>query len=136
MDIETQFNDLGVDAITGTKLMDILALNVSDFHDPARFMRFKDIIGYFKDVPDSAFVLRKITVGKFVDKLDHVWGYTELARQKAAIKAEAETINKQIGINSKFEDGNPLAVNELVRKSNDIANRANEVDEQMQAYEN
>lgn len=136
MDIEQAFNDLGVDAVNGVKLMNMLGLSSSDFHEPARFMRFKDIIDYFKDVPDPAFVLGRITTGKLVDKLDHVWGYCELARQKSAIKSEADAVNKQIGITSKFEDGNPLAVNELVRKSNDIANRANDIDQQMQAYEN
>lgn len=135
MDIEQAFNDLGVDAVVGTKLMDILGLTSSDFVDPARFMRFKDIIGYFKDVPDSGYILNKITTGKLVDKLDHVWGYTDLARQKQSLKQEATALNKQSETISRFDEENPFAMGELIKKSNELADRSREIDEQMYAYE-
>lgn len=86
MDIERKFEDLGVDAITGLQLMKSLGLYPDDFYDEARFLRFKDIIDYFKDIPDRDYLFNKITIGKNVDKLDHVWGYTQLAQQKDKIR--------------------------------------------------
>lgn len=86
MDIERQFEDLGVDAITGIQLMNSLNINPDDFYDEARFLRFKDVIEYFKNIPDRDYILNKITIGKNVDKLDHVWGYTQLTKQKETVK--------------------------------------------------
>lgn len=86
MDIERKFEDLGIDAITGIQLMKSLNIYPDDFIDGARFMRFKDVIDYFKNIPDRDYILNKITIGKNVDKLDHVWGYTQLSKQKDDIK--------------------------------------------------
>lgn len=96
MDIERQFEDLGVDAITGIELMRQLNINPTDFIDTARFMRFKDVIDYFKDIPDRSYLFNKITIGKNVDKLDHVWGYTQLAQQKNSLKSNIESDTKRL----------------------------------------
>lgn len=90
MDIESKFNDLGVDALTGIQLMKSLNLSPSDFIDEARFLRFKDIIDFFKNIPDREYILNKITVGKNVDKLDHTWSYVQLLGQKDRLKNEVE----------------------------------------------
>lgn len=90
MDITRKFEDLGVDAIVGTRLMSVLKLTPNDFLYPEKFMKLKDVIGYFKDVPDFERVVNRITVGKMVDRLDHVWGYAELNNQLSKAKAKQQ----------------------------------------------
>lgn len=98
MDIERQFEDLGVDAITGVKLMQLTGISSDDFIDPVRFMRFKDVIGFFKDIPDKEYLINRVLLGKVVDKLDHLWGYTQLLQQRAStenrIKELSENLDK------------------------------------------
>lgn len=103
-DIERQFEDLGIDAITGIKIMSALNLNPDDFYDGGRFLRFKDVIDFFKNIPDRDYVLNMITIGKNVDKLDHVWGYTQLQIQKNNIKHTLEEENKKMDLLSGLND--------------------------------
>lgn len=98
MDIERQFEDLGVDAITGVKLMQLTGISPDDFIDPIRFLRFKDVINFFKDIPDKEYLINRVLLGKVVDKLDHLWGYTQLLQQRATtenhIKELSENLDK------------------------------------------
>lgn len=82
MEMEKTFEDLGTDAIVGTKLMNLLGISSDDFIDGARFNQFKDLISYFKQNPDMTYIVNKLTIGKPVDKLNHIWGYVELNKQK------------------------------------------------------
>jgi len=104
MDIERQFEDLGVDAITGIQLMRSLGLYPDDFIDEARFLRFKDVIDYFKEIPDRDYLFNKILIGKNVDKLDQVWGYTQLAKQKDKLKSTLDVENKKLEVISSLGD--------------------------------
>lgn len=133
MDIERRFEDLGVDAITGLKLMRTLGLNQDDFYDEARFMRFKDVIDYFKDVQDTEYLFNKLFVGKMVDRLDHLWGYTQLVKQK-------ENLNKSIEQNTKKLDlimatGDDMAIQEQQDILNANKIELSKTNEQIYSYE-
>lgn len=136
MDIERKFEDLGVDAITGVNLMRLLNLGPDDFIDPTRFERFHDVIKYFKDMPDVNYIVTKLAVGKPVDRLDHVWGYVELARQKAALKDETKGIMDNIDTFSKLGDATQVDVVDGLNKAlSSKLVEAQKVNEQMAAYE-
>lgn len=135
MDIGQRFQDMGIDAITGVELMKSLGLSSDDFIDPARFERFKDVIDYFKNLPDRNYILNRLVVGKNVDKLDHIWGYTELSRQKEILK---EKINSQVikldALNTlgDKDESTKFVESSLVEAKNELA----KINEQISHYEN
>ena len=132
MDIERQFEDLGVDAITGIQLMRSLGLNGDDFYDDVRFMRFKDIIDYFKDVPDRDYLLNMITIGKNVDRVDHVWGYTQLMKQKNQLQKSIDSEQKKYDILSTTED--ELAIKQQEGVLTNFKTELYKTDEQIGQY--
>lgn len=135
MDIEQQFNDLGVDAITGIQLMQSLGLNSDDFYDGARFMRFKDVIDFFKDIPDRDYILNKITIGKNVDRLDHTWTYTQLAKQKRELKSHIEDrMNKLTTIEKLGDEMSHDTVKLLQSQIMDNKVQLSRLDEQLDQY--
>jgi hypothetical protein len=123
MDIETAFNDLGVDAIVGSRLMGMLGLYTSDFIDPARFMRFKEIIDFFKPIPEMEYMVNRITIGKNVDKLDHVWGYTQLSKRRDDLRKHEEETKAKLDTVKDLSD-EPFKVkeieNELLKYQSDL----------------
>ena len=84
--MEDKFNEAGVDAVLGRQLMQMMDLSPMDFVDNARFRRFQDVIKFFKEVPNPGHIIRHLTIGKHVDKLDHIWGYTELQGQRERMR--------------------------------------------------
>lgn len=98
INIESAFNDLSVNAIVATNFMDLLGLNTMDFHDPVRFSRFQQVVQYLKQFPDDTqrFLITKSTRGKPVDKLDQVFEYTNLLKQKYSQEQTLDDLKKQI----------------------------------------
>lgn len=98
MEIQSAFNDLGVNAIVATNLMDLLGLYPDDFHDPVRFSRFQSVVNYLKQFPDDTqrFLITKSTRGKPIDKLDHVFEYTNLLKQKFAQEETLDRLKEEI----------------------------------------
>lgn len=94
---EQAFNELGVNAVDGTEFMDILGLSPMDIADPQRFSRFRSVLDFFKQFPadTSRFMIRKVTNGKNVDKLQYVWEYAELLRQKAQAEKTIERVRTE-----------------------------------------
>ena len=92
--IESAFNELGIDAVVGTELMDWLGVSAIDLGDPQRFSKFQSVIGYFKQFPvdTQRFIIRKAVNGKNVDKLQHIWEYSELLKNKKAVEESLEKI--------------------------------------------
>lgn len=90
--------------------MDLLGLNSSDFHDPVRFSRFKTVVDYLKKFPDDTqrFLITKSTRGKMVDKLDQVFEYTNLLKQKFAQEEAMDRLQEEISAMEAI--GDPQAV--------------------------
>lgn len=136
MDIETKFNDLGVDAVLGFRLMSMLGLNASDFVDESRFLRFKDVITFFKNNPDTEYIINKITTGKSVDRLDHVWGYTELSNQKSNLRQElSNLIMRNDALSSINDDYGNSSKNAIQSMITEKGVQIKKIDDQMSAYE-
>lgn len=94
---ESKFNELGIDAISGVNLMEWLGVSSFDLGDPVRFTKFKDIIGYMKQFPvdTQRYLVRRAVNNKNVDKLNHVFEYTELLKNKKAIEEALERISAE-----------------------------------------
>lgn len=136
MDIERQFEDLGVDAITGIQLMRSLNISPDDFLDSSRFLRFKDVIDYFKNIPDREYILNKVTIGKNVDKLDHIWGYTQLSKQKEDLRNHIDSEMKRLDIiNSLGDEMQHDSVKFIESKIMDRKIELSKINEQIDKYE-
>lgn len=81
---EQAFNDLNIDAVTGVQMLEWLGVVPSELSDPQRFSRLQSIISYFKQFPPDTqrFLIMRATKNKMVDKLQHVWEYSQLLQQK------------------------------------------------------
>lgn len=91
------FNDLHVDPIEGSIIMNKLGISPYDLSDSNTFSRVMDIMGYFQGKEDKEFILDKILVGKNVtNKVDHVWGYTSLRRQYDEYQKQADRLKEQL----------------------------------------
>jgi hypothetical protein len=103
---EQLFNDLNVDVITGVELMEALNIGVDEIGFPQRFHRLQEVVGYLKQFPidTQRYLIRKACYGKQVDKLDHMFEYTNLLKNKyeieqnlGKIKAEKSAVGNDMG---------------------------------------
>lgn len=142
MSIEDNFKDLGVDAITGTELMELLSLTPNDFVDPQRFEKFKNVIKHIKDIPDKEYFLKKITMkGLGDDKLQKVWEYCELAKKKADIEKMKSDLDAEKNVVLRFaseKDTRPEDMEvykEKIFELNNVSSKLRQVEEEMRLYE-
>ena len=142
MSIEDDFKDLGVDAITGTELMELLSLTPDDFMSPQRFEKFKNVIKYIQNVPDKEYFLKKITMkGLGDDKLQKVWEYCELAKKKEEIEKMKSDLDAEKNVvlrfasekNTRPEDME--AYKEKMFELNNVSSKLRQVEEEMRLYE-
>ena len=138
MDIERQLDDLGVDAITGVQLMRMLNLNGYELTDGRKFSQFKDIIDYFKHRPTSEYLINKLTIGKNVDKVEHIWGYVELEKQKEKYNNEISKLKNNIDEVSALQETDPEKIVSLLKRMDfdiaDFTEKISKVDEQLDEY--
>lgn len=134
MDAERNFEDLGVDAIVGTELMLKLGVSNMDLIDPARFMRFQDVVKYLKDVPQRDFIINKITASKMVDKLDHVWGYVQLLNQRSQLEKSIQDKNEELD-KIRFVEGLETSIAEYQTSIEESMSQLNLTIDQMASYE-
>lgn len=90
------FEDLGVDAITGTEIMSYAGVSPDEIQDPVRFERLRDIIDYVKKLPDRRYFVSKVTAGRDGERLDHLWGYVELHKQRESKLSEIKKLEEEI----------------------------------------
>jgi len=97
--MEDKFNDMGVDAFTGSEIMRMAGVSTSDIQSPPIFQKLIDITSYIKTIPPEhrSFFMNKVTAGKNVDKLDHLWGYVELNKRRDSKMKELDSLKTEIG---------------------------------------
>lgn len=88
MSILGKYDDLGIDPIIATELMGILGITVDDLSIPQRFERFKDVAQYIGKFENYPYLIKKLTIAKHVDKLDHMWEWCQLSKEKEHIDSE------------------------------------------------
>lgn len=106
MEVASAFSDLGVDAVTGTLLMESLGLSPDELKSPERFHKLKATIEFLKDYSEDTqrFLINKATRGKLVDKLDHMFGYTNILKEKVAREKVLAEIEKEIAVREGTDD--------------------------------
>ena len=134
-DVETAFSDLGVNAIIGTEMLDLLGLSSVDLQIPQRFSRLQSIISYFKDLPEDTrrFLITKATRGKMVNRLDHVFEYMNLLKNKAARQQELEENTSQLQKFKAIGDFENVSIAQV--KETQIKESLGRVDEEIYLYE-
>mgnify|MGYP007071589672 CR=1 FL=1 len=92
-----KFQDLGVDAIVGSEVMQLTGVTPDDLQDAMIFSRVKDVMDYVKKLPNRGHFISKALIGKNVDKLSHLWGYVELHKRKEEALKGLKEIDEEIG---------------------------------------
>lgn len=96
--MEDKLNDMGVNALLGAEVMTKIGIHPTHLKDGYTFNKVKDIMEYMNTVPpqDRSYFLNRITAGKNVDKLDHVWGYVELNKKRNEAQKGLNKLNEEI----------------------------------------
>lgn len=96
--MEEKLNDLGLGTFLGVDIINTVGVMPESLDNPAVFEKIKDIADYLKTVPPEhrSYFMNRVTVGKNVDKLDHLWGYVELNKQKDSKMKELERLKEEI----------------------------------------
>jgi hypothetical protein len=132
---ETTFNDLGVSAILGTQLLGWLNLSLEDLAIPSRFTKLQGCIDYLKQFPDDTqrFLINKATRGKAVDKLDHLYEYTNLLKEKTSIEANLKANASELSVISGSQD--MMKISELTSKVDSLQTNLRHINEEITIYE-
>ena len=101
--MEDKFNDMGIDAFTGSQIMNLSGVSSSDIKNPAIFQKLFDVVNYVKTVPleHRSHFMNKVVAGKNIDKLDHLWGYVELNKRRDSKMKELDQLKEEIGFYEK-----------------------------------
>lgn len=135
MNAENAFNSAGVDPISGVQLMATLGMSNDDLIIPQRFQKFQEILSFFSKFSEDTqrFLVSKATRGKMVDKLDHIFEYTQLLKQKEGYESELRNLGME---NSAVEmHGDSMLMSELSHRAMDIRQRLSNVREEIDIYE-
>lgn len=81
MSVLEKYSDLGIDPLKATELLDVLGVSADELSAPGRFEKFKQMAKYMIKFDNFPYLIKKLTLTKNVDKLQHVWEWTELSRQ-------------------------------------------------------
>lgn len=95
MSVQEALDSLSVSPIFASRLISALGLQPYELDDPVRFGRLEDVVRNISSHPDPWFLIGKITSGKQVDRLDHVWGYLELSSRLARKAGEMEEASRR-----------------------------------------
>lgn len=122
------FSDMNVDPIKGTEIMGLLNADAIDLQTPGRFERLQDIIAFLQDKEDAEYVIRRLTVDKNKDPIDHVWSFIVL-------KKEHDSLEKQV---RDLHSGNVFNHDEeelLSEKAVSLKRRLNMLKEELSFYD-
>lgn len=135
MSLESSFDQLGVDILTATRLMEILDMSPEEFQSPSRFSKLQSVISYLKQFPEDTqrFLITRATRGKNVDRLNHIYEYTSLLREKEEREQHIASIDKE---RSAIElSADPILQTEVAHRALDARQALNHVKEEIAIYE-
>lgn len=88
MSVIERYQDIGIDPMKATEIMELLGVTPTEFIDPARFKRFQETARFLSKYENYPYLIKKLTVGKQVDRLNHLWEWVVLAERKEALASE------------------------------------------------
>jgi hypothetical protein len=134
MDPESAFNDLGVNAVTGTRLMEMLDVTMTDLIDPQRFSRLRSITEFLSQFPEDTqrFLVNKATRSKNLDKLTHMFEYSELLKERAKAEESLKSCVEEMSM--VLSAGDMDRHMELASKKPSIEKRLADVTEEIDLY--
>ena len=135
INIETTINELGISAITAVELMEALSITPDELGFPQRFHRLQEVVGYLKQFPvdTQRFLIKKACYGKQVDKLDHMFEYTNLLKSKYELENSLKEIAAEksaINMDMDMDQAMKLAIREK-----DVADKLSNVADECGIYE-
>jgi hypothetical protein len=75
-----------LDPILGTEIMSSLGISHDELSIPKNLNKFKEIYHFFKDYPNPTNKITRLAASRpGVDRMDIVWTWVELQRQKAEL---------------------------------------------------
>lgn len=75
-----------IDPIQGTELMDLLGVEYYDLESPAKFRKFDEISKHFRGKQNlKGQILKILQKRPFEDKMDAVWRYVQLEKERERI---------------------------------------------------
>jgi hypothetical protein len=133
MNAESIFEELGVSAITGVNLLDWLSISPEELSIPQRFSKLQGIIGFLKSFPEDTqrFLVNKATRGKQVDKLDHMFEYTNLLTKKSEHEQELKMIEQEKSVVA-FDQ---VRMDELQLRESEVKKNLDQTLEEVYLYE-
>lgn len=135
MEAETVFSDLGVNALDGTRMMDMLGIHMSELNIPQRFFKLHEIIKYIRQFPEDTqrFLVNKAVRNKNVNKLDHMFEYMHILKEKESYETQLRDIEKELSIFDPAIDFHKVA--ELQLAENSIKESLQNLDSEKAIYE-
>lgn len=73
-----------------------LGLNQDDLVDHAKTGRVHEVINYLVNTPNPDLLITKLTTGKQVDKVDHIWSYFKVYEQKKEIDMQLSKSTREL----------------------------------------
>lgn len=76
------FTSLRIDPIAGTEILDILGLSTYDLDNPKKYSMIREVVEFYKGQNARGSILRILSKQPYMDKLDAIWTYVQLQKEK------------------------------------------------------
>ncbi len=128
-------NDLGVDAITGVKVLNLLDISTDELQIPQRFSKLQDIIKFLSQYSEDTqrFLINKATRGKQLDKQQHFHEYMQLLQKKAVVNDVLDHVLDEKDIIEATGDATKLQ--ELANREVELRMQSDNLAEEINLYE-
>lgn len=95
---ESIFQDLNVDPIRGTELLETIGTHPSDFrHDHAKFQKVLEVVEYFAPYYDSKSIINRVLRGTpSQDRVNKLYEYVTLRKEKTEALKRLEQVEKDL----------------------------------------
>lgn len=95
MEFNNQLEGVSGDPEIVAKVVFSLGLNSDDLLDPVRSTRIQETINYLTKTSNPELLITKLTSGKQVDKIDHIWSYFKVQEEKQIIDSQLAKTNRE-----------------------------------------
>jgi hypothetical protein len=95
--MDNPFLELDVDPVVGSEIMMIAGIHADDLMDINNVAKLRDIMSFFKNMPDRNYFISKLITGKpGINAIDHLWGYAQLRTQYEDLNKKASELKDQL----------------------------------------